>query len=138
MKLKYSDLPPSLQKQVDRQLKPSIAPTALDAPAPAPPAKRGKMSKTEQAYETELVARYGRENVRYEGITLRLLNGHRYTPDFVVHIGGGDLALIEVKGAYRLGSYQRARLAFDQARIDWPVFYFRWMEKRDGIFQEVA
>ncbi len=137
MRVKYDTLPPHLRAQADRQLNPA-APAIAKAATPTPPqGRRGRMSKTEQAYEAELVAQYGRENVRYEAITLYLNNGHRYTPDFVVHIGYGDLALIEVKGGYRLPSHGRARLAFDQARLDWPMFYFRWMEKRNGSFVEV-
>ena len=67
-------------------------------------------------------------SVAFEGLTFRLANGHRYTPDWV-YVDGGRLVCVEVKGAYRLGSYQRARLAFDQARIEWPGVRWIWAER---------
>ena len=118
---KYDDLPPHMQRQID-------AMRAKAEPSPAPPPRNRAKSKTEEQYERELIAVHGRDNVRYEGITLKLINGHKYTPDFVI-LGGARITLIEVKGGYKLPSYQRARMAFDQARIDWPMFSFVWVEK---------
>ena len=64
-------------------------------------------------------------DARYEALTLRMANGHRYTPDWVV-VRGGRIECHEVKGSYRLHSHQRARLAFDQARIEFSDFVFVW------------
>ncbi len=64
-------------------------------------------------------------DARFEALTLRMANGHRYTPDWVV-VRGGRVECHEVKGSYRLHSHQRARLAFDQARIEFPQFVFVW------------
>ena len=36
--------------------------------------------------------------VHYEGLTLRMANGHRYTPDWVVVTAGGQIECHEVKG----------------------------------------
>lgn len=81
-------------------------------------------NKLETRYNTERLAGAG----RYEGITFRLSNGHRYTPDWVT---SNALATVchEVKdGRYRQHSYQRARLAFDQACIEYPSIGFVWVE----------
>lgn len=94
-------------------------------------------NKTEAEYRrlylgagrTDLVA------VAFEGVTFRLANGHRYTPDWVCQSADGHLVCIEVKGSYRLGSYQRARLAFDQAAVEWPGVRWIWAERcKDGTW----
>jgi hypothetical protein len=133
MRLKIDQLPPGLRKQAETQLngkpvdkKPDIVST---------PPKR-KMTKTEENYERHLIYMHGSGNVHFEGLSFRLRNGHRYTPDFVCR--GAGIYCYEVKGSYRLHSYSRARLAFDQARIEWPQFVFVWVEKqKDGTFKEV-
>jgi hypothetical protein len=118
------DLPPHLQKQAAAQL-------GLAAPASAPvvaaPARRGP-SKTEMEYERRFLAGAG---ARFEGVSFRMANGHRYTPDWVV-CAAGRLTCHEVKGGFRLGSYQRARLAFDQAKVEFPDVTWVWAEKRNG------
>jgi hypothetical protein len=44
----------------------------------------------------------------------------------------GRPTFIEVKGGFKLGSYQRARLAFDQARLEFPWADWAWVEKKGG------
>lgn len=74
-------------------------------------------------------------DVRFNPMSLHLANGHRYTPD-ASFIRSGVLHIVEVKGSYRLGSLQRSRLAYDQARIEWPMFTFWWMERqKDGTWR---
>lgn len=68
------------------------------------------------------------KGARFEVLTFRFANGHRYTPDWV-YVEAGRLVCVEVKGSYRLGSYQRARLAFDQAVIEWPGVRWVWAER---------
>ncbi|CAK0741036.1 hypothetical protein CCP3SC15_1110011 [Gammaproteobacteria bacterium] len=94
-----------------------------------------KMSKTEAEYERIYLRAIPH---KFEGITFKMSNGHRYTPDFyVVRTERGscqqDFRIVlechEIKGGYRLGSYGRARLAFDQARIEYPDFKFIWATK---------
>ena len=68
----------------------------------------------------------------YEGLTFRMANGHRYTPDWVCRTASGAFICIEVKGLFRFGSHQRARLAFDQARIEWPNVEWRWAVRCKG------
>lgn len=71
-------------------------------------------------------------DARYEALTFRLANGHRYTPDWVVFFAGAPVACHEVKGAYRLHSHGRARLAFDQARVEFPGLAWVWGVVRRG------
>ena len=107
------------------------------------PSRQPKLpTKTEREYETIYLRTA--DDARYEGLTFKMANGHRYTPDFVsfpklaVSLDRfGDpvnhrIECIEVKGTYRLQSYQRARLAFDQARVEWPQFDWTWAEKLKG------
>ena len=69
----------------------------------------------------------------YEGVTFNLANGHRYTPDWFCVYASGRPVLIEVKGSYKFGSHGRARLAFDQAKTEWPMFDWIWATKtKDG------
>jgi hypothetical protein len=65
-------------------------------------------------------------DARYEAITFRLANGHRYTPDWVVFESGRPSQCHEVKGSYKFGSHQRARLAFDQAATEFPGLNWFW------------
>ena len=77
----------------------------------------------------------GGKAARFEALVFRLANGHRYTPDWV-YVDGGRLVCVEVKGSRRLGSYQRARVAFDQAAVEWPDARWIWAERReDGSWQ---
>jgi hypothetical protein len=94
-------------------------------------------TKTELAFRREVLDRElmigSLVSVAYEALVFRLANGHSYTPDWVCWDCDGRLQCVEVKGSYRLGSYQRARLAFDQARIEWPRIIWVWAErKKDG------
>jgi len=104
---------------------PAAPPTKPQQP-PSSPRKSRAPNKTETLYrDTQLRGK----DARYEGVTFRFANGHRYTPDWVVVTDGGRLECHEVKGTYRLQSYQRARLAFDQAMVEWPAATWVWAEK---------
>jgi hypothetical protein len=103
-------------------------------PAPVSRATGGRRvpNKTEAEFRRQYLAGKG---ARFEAITFRFANGHRYTPDWV-YVEGGRLVCVEVKGSYRLGSHQRARLAFDQAAVEWPDARWIWAERRkDGTWQ---
>lgn len=95
-----------------------------------PQAAKGKAGGPNK---TELEARrHCPADARYEALTFRMANGHRYTPDWVWW-QDGRLHCMEVKGAYKLGSYQRARLAFDQVRAEFQDVVWIWAERRaDG------
>lgn len=140
-RFRYEDLPAHLKAQVDaltagkksqsgsqetedRSQKPE---TGGGRPSGA---RRRGPNKTEAAYRTEVLGR--RTDVgalHYEGLTLRMANGHRYTPDWVVITTGGRIECHEVKGGYALHSHQRARLAFDQARVEFPWIFWVWSVK---------
>ena len=109
--------------------RPIVAPVTRSAKGP---------NKTEAEYRRMFLGT-GRADlvaVAFEGLTFRLANGHRYTPDWVCQLVDGQLICIEVKGSYRLGSYQRARLAFDQAAVEWPGLKWIWAERcKDGTWK---
>jgi hypothetical protein len=132
-----ADLPERLQRQIREGATPRLPADPGPSRAAVPPAaatpprtrqgpKKAKgPNKTEARYAREVLAPLGIE-ARYEGLTFRLANGHRYTPDWVYFDQTGKLVCGEVKGAYRFGSHQRARLAFDQARLEWPSITWIW------------
>lgn len=104
----------------------------------APKSKGGKANKTETEYSNMLRCEFPGAAIVFEGITFKMENGHRYTPDWVVNNGDGQVLCVEVKArgknGFRHASYQRARLAFDQAKIDYPQFRWRWAEKSQGTW----
>lgn len=71
------------------------------------------------------------------GVTLRMSNGHKYTPDLLVMLPDRYL-LVEVKqrgkNGFRQNSYQRAKLAYDQCRTEFLLFDYRWAEKQGGVW----
>ena len=107
--------------------------TPVEAQKPAlglsvKPCGRG-MTRTEAEYGIILKAEFPGCPIFYEGLTLKLLSGHKYTPDWVIRLPEGKILCIEVKNAaYKHASYGRARLAFDCAKTEWP-FKFRWVVK---------
>lgn len=137
-KFKLSDLPPAMiamirpAERAALGLSPSpkatMPPKPQDAPRATPqgkdrPRTLSGPNKTEERFRREKLD--GRD-ARYEALTFRLANGHRYTPDWVVF--GVGVMCVEVKGAYRFGSHGRARLAFDQARSEFPAFGWAWAQ----------
>ncbi len=108
---------------------------AAKAARPTP----GEMTKTEARYMREVLqpqaAAGAISGIVFQPFTLRLANGHRYTPDFGF-MAGRRAHFTEVKGSYRLHSHQRARLAFDQAAVEWPCFIWIWAELgTDGVWK---
>lgn len=91
--------------------------------------RKKEPNKTEMSYTRLLELEYPGCKISFEGISLKLENGHRYTPDLCVHASDG-LMLVEVKNAaYKHASYGRSKMAFNQCRIDYPQFKYRWTEK---------
>lgn len=95
--------------------------------------ERTKQTKVEMEYGRMLAYGYPDHEIVPFGITLRLLNGHKYTPDFIVKLPGGKLLCVEVKqrgkNGFRQHSYQRAKVMFDQCRIEYPEWDWQWTEK---------
>ena len=138
-RFKYEDLPRHLQVQVDAVLR-KEAPQATSEAATPVARKRGREpNKTEAAYRAEVLDRRPDvAAVRYEGLTFRMANGHRYTPDWVVVTKGGRIECHEVKGRYALHSQQRARLAFDQARVEFPWSKWIWATRAKHGWKEAS
>jgi len=124
--VRVEDLPTRLQDQVRAKLGMAPRLPVVAAAKEIRAAKAKQPTKTEQDYARTYLAGVG---ARYEALTFKLANGHRYTPDWTWW-GNDRLYAVEVKGSYRLGSYQRARLAFDQARIEFPHITWIWAEKK--------
>ncbi len=100
----------------------------------------GKQTKTEMEYGRMLGYEFPDCTVEPFAITLRLAAGHKYSPDYVVKDKTGIRLIVEVKqrgkDGFRQNSYQRAKVMFDQSRIEYPFWKFRWSEKHCGIWDE--
>ncbi len=109
--------------------------------------RRGVMNKTESSFAARLEAMKMRgdiESYHYEGMTLRWESGvdkHgnpifiRYTPDFVVFEiePPNNFYLVEVKGRFVKGKFERAVERFRHARTRWPHLNFQlWQKTKDG------
>lgn len=85
-------------------------------------------NKTEERFNREMLLGCG----KYEGLTLHLPSGVRYTPDFVFE-DDGKVYLAEVKGGYHLPTHGRSVMAFKIACAEFPMFGFVFAELcRDG------
>ena len=92
--------------------------------------KRGKPNKTESEAGVMLGYEFPGCKLVFEGITLRLDCGMAYTGDWNVHLPDGKILIVEVKNAgYKHPSYGRSKMAFNQCKIDYPMFSYRWMVK---------
>ncbi len=115
--------------------KPLNLPVESKTPASAGGSK-GKQTKTEIEYGTRLSFEFQNCKIVPFGLTLRMANNHKYTPDFCVYPVDGKILLVEVKArgkdGFRQPSYQRAKLAFDQCRVEYSLFMYRWAEKCRG------
>lgn len=67
---------------------------------------------------------------KYEAITLRLADGVRYTPDFMVRIGD-RMRLVEVKGHMREAARVRLRVAVEM----YPCFTWLLVWAKKGKFE---
>jgi hypothetical protein len=95
---------------------------------------KGKKTKEPNKLEQRYVDMHPGYNWKFEGVSFRLASGHRYTPDWYQP---NTRTVVECKPAavrtkagklWRHASYQRARLAFDEARVQFPEFDFIWAE----------
>ena len=102
--------------------------------------KSGGPNKTETEYAFRLTYEFPHYTPKFEAVTIHLENGHAYTPDWLVALPDGNLLFVEVKArgksGYRQPSYQRAKLAFDQSRVEFPFWKWRWAEKQGGEWTE--
>ena len=141
---RLDDLPPAMRAQAiaklnSRQVKANEGSASMETaattknryngPLERVDGKSPKQTKTERDGCAYLAA-IGYTDIRPFPATLRMANGHKYSPDAeCCHPMGGKRIMVEIKGAYKLQSHGRARLAFDQCRRDWPEFDFLWIRK---------
>ncbi len=128
-RIRYDDLPSHLRPQVDA----ALCKVGARARGTAGGKRRREANETEAAYRREVLGmRPDIAAVRYEGLSFRMANGHRYTPDWLVVTKAGGIECHEVKGRRALHSQQRARLAFDQARVEFPWAIWVWAVRSSG------
>lgn len=78
--------------------------------------KAGKMNKTEAAYGAELSYLQMAGEIQwyaFEGLTFKLADNTRYTPDFVVMRADGLIECHEVKGFWRDDARVKIKVAAD-------------------------
>ena len=97
-------------------------------------ARESGMNKTEAEYAEILEARRWRGEVvwwKYEGITLKLADNTRYTPDFAVMLPQGDFELHETKGGFiREDGWLKLKLA--AGMFPFRFFLCQKQAKKDG------
>lgn len=95
--------------------------------------KSGQMNKTETAYAQELEARKNAKELlwyAFEGVTLKLADGCRYTPDFAVLMADGTIEMHEVKGYWTDDARAKIKVAADKFPFRFIAVYKR--PKKDG------
>jgi hypothetical protein len=99
--------------------------------------KGTKQTKTELEYGRKLAFEFPDAKIIPWGLTLRMSNGHKYTPDLAVLLPD-KILLVEVKArgknGFRQPSFARAKLAYDQCRVEYPYFEYRFAEKYKGVW----
>jgi hypothetical protein len=96
--------------------------------------KGGVMNKTEQAYVDEVIkpAMESGEIIwyKFEGMTFKLGEGVRYTPDFPVMLPDGEIQIHEVKGRWMGDAKVKIRMAADLFPFLFKAVYKQ--PKKDG------
>lgn len=95
--------------------------------------KSGVMNKVEAEYSRLLESMKTSGEVAwfaFEGITLKLAEGSRYTPDFLVMKSDGQLEVHEVKGRWIGDGKTKLRIAADKFPFKFKAIFAKL--KRDG------
>ena len=99
-------------------------------------AKPRGMTGIEASYEAQLMIEKAADEVlwyRYEGITLKLADDTRYTPDFLILNKDCSLECVEVKGPFRReDSFVKLKVA---ASI-YPFRFFLVTRDKDGKWDQ--
>lgn len=92
--------------------------------------KTGEMNKTEAAYSQLLESDDNVIWYKFEGMTFKLADNTRYTPDFAVMVKSGQLEMHEVKGHW----YDDARVKIKVAASIYPFRFIacKPKAKKDG------
>lgn len=104
-------------------------------PKKAPRQRRGSMNGAEAAFSLRLKADPLVARFVFEGVSFRLANGARFTPDFIVFMVDGSIQIHEIKGSH---SREAAIVRLKVAAGLFPEFQFfiqrlangRWAESR--------
>ena len=126
------DFPQHIQAQIRAQMSDYAKPVKQMPADPIPSLSPTGGRKSSGPNKTELD--YQRTHLRmmdarFEALTFRMSNGHKYTPDWIVFEEGRPTQCHECKGSYALHSQQRARLAFDQCAREFEGLDWFWARK---------
>ena len=109
-----------------------VKPLSDEFAKPKRKAKVGKGAQQPNATEQEY-AEYGLSitvDLRFQALTFHMKNGNDYTPDWIqFDCEGLPCRAVEVKGSHRFHSHGRARLAFNQCKIEFPGIEWIWATK---------
>lgn len=95
--------------------------------------KAGVMNKTEASYAARLELQKHTGNIlwyKFEGITFKLADDTRYTPDFVVMLANGELEAHEVKGQWQDDAKVKIKVAASMFPMRFIAVKVR--RKKDG------
>lgn len=95
--------------------------------------KAGAMNKTEAAYAQKLELHKRTGEVlwyAFEGVTLKLADGCRYTPDFAVMLADGVIEMHEVKGYWTEDARAKIKVAANKFPFRFVAVYKQ--AKKDG------
>ncbi|GKS68983.1 hypothetical protein W03_09870 [Nitrosomonas sp. PY1] len=95
--------------------------------------KKGQLNKTEQSYQDhlELLMRAGEILwYKFEGMTFRLADNLRYTPDFICMNKNGELEAVEVKSWWVGDAKAKIKMASQLFPIKFTAVYAK--PKKDG------
>ena len=95
--------------------------------------KAGVMNKTEASYAAWLELQKHTGNIlwyKFEGITFKLADDTRYTPDFVVMLANGELEAHEVKGQWQDDAKVKIKVAASMFPLRFIAVKVR--RKKDG------
>jgi hypothetical protein len=95
--------------------------------------KSGVMNRTEAAYAQVLEAQKQSGEVlwwEFEGLTFKLAEGSRYTPDFNVMLANGQMEMREVKGRWMDDAKTKIKVAASKFPFLFRAVYS--VPKKDG------
>ena len=95
--------------------------------------KAGELNGTEQAYQEHLAQRHHAGEIawfKFEGITFKLADDTRYTPDFTVMLADGRMQVHEVKGFWTDDA--RVKIKVASALFPFEFFAIKKKAKKDG------
>lgn len=98
----------------------------------------GKMNKTEERYFQHLDLRKLAGEVAewwFEGLTLKLANDCRFTPDFLVQLADGTLELHETKGSH-MRDDALVKLKVAAVKFPFTIWLCKWL-KGQWVITEV-